>query len=581
MKKKIFLMLALTVFFVCIFMLSVSATTFYYDIDGSSSEPIFQYEMDENKIITSYSGAFAKENSRGEPISWYIVEKTSLENGDVSCTVKSFVTSDPEYCKIQPDGRYMFKTETGVSKNTIVSINFPNDMGIKSFSNGSSYNFCANTGPYAPDVLELLFAYFPNTWTIVDRIVQATKVLEVYFDSESLIEELGDTSFYGCKSLRHVQLPPRLKTLKNGSGTFYDCASLEHIDLTSVPLETIGSAAFANCKSLKYIEIPNTVTTIGGNAFSGSGLVELRLPASVTVVGERIVQGCNSLKKFYFSPNQTNITQSITYLSGALQYVYVPNTITEATGSHHFTTQHASYMKSVLFFAGTREEAEAFITLIGNRNNEKFYTSDFNNFLEWDESISDDEYVAKAVEDNRHYVVYGYSRCGAFFGGHSWSGEDTVVLKSYFSEIGIGDTCNGCGISEIKSTIEPLFTSRGISVKTFGNDVGLIQGYEINKASIEAYRAYAPDFDFGVLAYANVGGAPVSPKPGENKVIDISFDKMANDYIEIKLVAIPESYRDVPLVFCIYVTEGERFYYLNDGITSESLIGDCYNDILG
>ena len=162
------------------------------------------------------------------------------------------------------------------------------------------------------------------------------------------------------------------------------------------------------------------------------------------------------------------------------------------------------------------------------------------------------------------------------------SKKESFVYLNYFENGTYTCACNNesCHYTLVDE-ISPLFSSRGVSVKVFGQGVGIVQGYELNRKAIASYKAGTADFDFGVLAYANVGATPVSPKPGENKVIDISFDKMANDYIEIKLTSIPEAYRDVPVVFCIYVTEGERFYYLNDGITSESLIGQSYNEILG
>ena len=201
------------------------------------------------------------------------------------------------------------------------------------------------------------------------------------------------------------------------------------------------------------------------------------------------------------------------------------------------------------------------------------------------EILSYEEYLANKeaydASTTKVYAVYGYDYCTAFFDGHSWKGQSEIIMTSYFEAVGIGDSCANCGKSDVKSTIDALFVSKGISTKTFGTDIGLVQGYEVNRTAIEAYRKYVTDFDFGVLAFANAGGTAVAPKPGDDKVVDIVFDNTANDYIEIKLTGVPADCHDVPLVFCIYVMQGGKFYYLNDGITSNSIIGNSYNEIVG
>ena len=101
----------------------------------------------------------------------------------------------------------------------------------------------------------------------------------------------------------------------------------------------------------------------------------------------------------------------------------------------------------------------------------------------------------------------------------------------------------------------------------------------VNRAAILEYRKYAPDFDFGVLAYANIGGTAVAPKPGDDRVVDVVFDNMSNDYIEVKVVGIPEEFSGTAVVFCIYATEGGKLYYLDNGTTSQTVVGVSYDSI--
>ena len=165
--------------------------------------------------------------------------------------------------------------------------------------------------------------------------------------------------------------------------------------------------------------------------------------------------------------------------------------------------------------------------------------------------------------------------------GHSYTVEVEFMYTNFMAEGYHGTKCERCDDAQKTEIIDALFISKGISAKTFGKDVGLVQGYEINTVAIEAYKAYAPDFDFGVLAYANVGGTAVSPKPGDDKVVNVVFDNKANNYLEVKVTGIPADFLDAPVVFCIYATVGDKFYYLDNGNTTETIVGSSYNEYVG
>ena len=163
------------------------------------------------------------------------------------------------------------------------------------------------------------------------------------------------------------------------------------------------------------------------------------------------------------------------------------------------------------------------------------------------------------------------------------NGETGAIVYTDYLSMGYKSVlCASCTATKALDTAteDALFVSKGISVKMFGDAVALVQGYGLNKNAIEAYKKYASDFDFGILAYANVDGGAVAPKPGDDKVVDISFDNMANDYIEVMLAGIPADKQDVKLVFCIYATQGDGFCYIDDGVMSDTVVGKSYNDIV-
>ena len=50
---------------------------------------------------------------------------------------------------------------------------------------------------------------------------------------------------------------------------------------------TIGAGAFANCKSVTSLTVPDSVNTIETDAFSGSSISTILIPASVTSIGSQ------------------------------------------------------------------------------------------------------------------------------------------------------------------------------------------------------------------------------------------------------------------------------------------------------
>ena len=196
-------------------------------------------------------------------------------------------------------------------------------------------------------------------------------------------------------------------------------------------------------------------------------------------------------------------------------------------------------------------------------------------------------YVAKHTPENddRDCTTALYcSVCGLVI-CEATEGHNSVVSCVYEDYFGNGTyscdcTNEGCEIIDAYEIREALFMSKGISAKTFGDGIGLVQGYVLNKKAILSYKAVNADFDFGILAYANLEGVASMPKPGDDKVVDIVFENMANDYIDVKIVGIPDSFKDTPIVFCIYVTDNGSFYYLNDGVTTDSVVGNTYAEFL-
>ena len=76
---------------------------------------------------------------------------------------------------------------------------------------------------------------------------------------------------------------------------FYNMTALEAVEFQG-SVATVGKLAFAFTPALKEITLPETVTAIGYGAFEASGLVAIKLPASVSVIEDRTFIFCDDLE---------------------------------------------------------------------------------------------------------------------------------------------------------------------------------------------------------------------------------------------------------------------------------------------
>ena len=113
-------------------------------------------------------------------------------------------------------------------------------------------------------------------------------------------------------------------------------------DITEVKLPasitTIGNYAFYGCPSLKTAEVPEGVTIIGYYAFeSCTALESIRIPSSITQIGDYAFAKCTVLKDVSFAPRSTDIDLGswIFYECTALVSFTFPEGVTE-TGSYMF-----------------------------------------------------------------------------------------------------------------------------------------------------------------------------------------------------------------------------------------------------
>ncbi len=115
--------------------------------------------------------------------------------------------------------------------------------------------------------------------------------------SENLMS-IGSAAFQHCSSLEKVILPESIVNIPRG--IFRNCSRLAEVSMRSVT--KISREAFSGCKSLRVFPISNNITVIDDEAFIGSGLEYITIPAHVNVYGNPFF-GCENLTAIQVQKN--------------------------------------------------------------------------------------------------------------------------------------------------------------------------------------------------------------------------------------------------------------------------------------
>lgn len=148
----------------------------------------------------------------------------------------------------------------------------------------------------------------------------------VYFESGSIINKIGDNVFQNCSSLRSINLPDTVQEI--GEYAFNQCYMLHSFTIPS-SVSVISDSAFKKC-GLRDITIPSTVTEIDYGAFSESSAlksVTVETPSQLVTIGGFSFDGCSALTDMDMPEGLKNIGGFAFRSCSSLEGVTLPSTL--------------------------------------------------------------------------------------------------------------------------------------------------------------------------------------------------------------------------------------------------------------
>ena len=436
--------------------------------------------------------------------------------------------------------------------------------------------------------------------------------VENWDEIKNNITTIGEKAFYNCDALVSIALP---NVSSMGSHAFQNCAELTTVDLIGSSFVKLNSA-FRGCPKLDGIVLPDTVDSISQDGFNGcKALSSIVIPRDCTSIGSYGFSGCSSLvvidmskavnlkstgqnsfsgvpvKELHFPEGfQTfggiyssdleaitfpNSTTSIGILKGKFTEFVVPLGVT-SLGSKQF--DHSATLEKLVLHKG--------ITSMVIGNNPSFFNTGVNNI--YYTGTEDDDFYKTLVSVKPNATYYFVDQCEIYFGTHAWSGNVEMQAVDYFKGVFFADVCTRdfCGVNDIddSKTIGAIFVSYGYSMTEveIGGKLSMSQFFGIDKTNLEKYTTLTGNaFEYGFVVSSNADPLNEANKSliAEGKTYITTQNGFKHDYFAVAVAGFTDATVDNALTFCVYVKDGNKISYLDNGETVETVNMKSYNQI--
>ena len=405
--------------------------------------------------------------------------------------------------------------------------------------------------------------------------------------------------FSGAKKLEYVYL--RLDTDGIFAQSFNGCSALKYInfeDLTSWKNSRDGQQ-FSGCSSLfpgQVLDLSHTqlITLNGGGTLAGVPIVGLKLPSTVTSLGDWVFQG-NPNTYFMFPENIATMPTNAFKNCTNLQTVYVNGTTT-SIGDNAFLS--CNNLKKICF-VGTKDQLKTLIASTSATGNDAFFSvaGALGENGEYANVISYADYLKLSNEQKSSgkYAIYNYSYCEAYnngvhtavdnandctknadcrvcgleeaieaeFENHNYL--ETLVYENGFAQAGvykyICQNSEKCTCGNITASKDAIFVAIGFSTK--GTD-GISAGYSVVPELVTEYNRINKDnkITFGVMMVSPTFLSEKDSffkdgKVNAEKYLQVDMTGIAYKNLSVHVTGFVDTARNASLVMALYVCDGD------------------------
>jgi len=162
---------------------------------------------------------------------------------------------------------------------------------------------------------------------------------------------------------------------------------------------------------------------------------------------------------------------------------------------------------------------------------------------------------------------------------------NAIYSEGYFVNGSCTTVCTneGCGL-DITESLMPIFVSYGYSMTEdeIGGKLSMSQFFGIDKANLGKYTTLTGNaFEYGFVVSSNADplNEANSGLIAEGKTYITTQNGFKHDYFAVAVAGFTDATVDNALTFCVYVKDGAKVSYLDNGETVETVNMKSYNQI--